>query len=338
MPQRIITLSIQWVAKSIWWIFWEFSGIHYIACTLNLKQKKNEKPPVAAGIWIIGIYIALFGLASQRYVGRAGIIENRISTIITSLSTSGFKQAITGIPHTQSMLCPVEPVLWNPVATMTSLFGFKKPYSEGVALLKKTVENWKDSLSEVDLANVDLRGADLSEASLKGAYLFMADLKGADLRGADLKNACLRKAELDSVDLEGAKLEGADLSGADLTAACLGVATLNGASLAGANLTGAHLERARLKGADLSDACFVGAELIVADLSEADLRGAKIEESPIMTVASLHKTTLDRVLLMKVKEKSDTLLVKKYNDSTAQWFVDTVLLAQIRKPEWKGWH
>jgi hypothetical protein len=338
MLLKVLTFSAKWVAKSLWWIFWEFLGIHYIAYKLHPKEIKNEKPPVVAGIWIIGIYIALFGLASQRYESKTGKIENRISSIITSLSTPGFKQAIARIPNTQRMHCPEEPELWNPIATATSLFWFKQPYSKGVELIKETIENWKDSLREVDLAGADLSRADLSEANFKGANLFLADLRGANLRGADLRSACLRKADLDSVDLEGAKLEGADLRDADLHAACLGVAILNGASLVGANLTGARLDGAHLKGADLSDACLIEANLTEADLTEADLSGAKISESQLLTVTSLHKTTLDRVLLMKVKEKCTEALAKKYNDSTAQWVVDTILLEHIKKLAWKGWH
>jgi uncharacterized protein YjbI with pentapeptide repeats len=338
MPQKILAVSAQWVVKSIWWIFWEFSGIHYLACKLNPKKEENEKPPVAAGIWIIGIYIALFGLASQRYESAVAIIETRIGTVITCLPTVGFKQAIARIPNTQRMLCPVKPELWNPIATVASLLGLKKPYSEGLELLKETIEKWKYMLQEVDLEKADLSNANLIEANLKRVNLFLADLRGANLRGADLGNACLRKAALDSVDLEGAELEEVDLRTATLQAATLGAADLKEACLVGADLTGTHLEGARLKGADLSDACLTNANLSEADLTEADLRGAVIVESQLLTVASLFKTTLDGALLMKVREKSDTLLARIYNDSTAQWFVDTAVLSEIRKPDWKGWH
>jgi uncharacterized protein YjbI with pentapeptide repeats len=334
--KRMMLKNFKWAAKSFRWIFWEFLGIHYIIHKLNLTKKKSEKPPVVAGIWIIGTYIALFGLASQRYESKAGIIENRIGVIIASLSTSGFKQAIAGIANTQRSLCPVEPELWNPVATIQSLFWFKQPYSEGVGLLKETIENWKDSLNEVDLVSADLVSADLSEAGLKGANLFLVDLRGANLRGADLSSACLRNADLDSVDLEGAKLEGADLRGADLRAASLGAADLNGANLVGTNLARADLEGAHLVGADLSGACLIQAQLIEADLSEADLRGADVIIDQLLNVASLYKTTLDRALLINVKEKGPELFAKKYNDST--WVVDTILLDQIKKPNWKGWH
>jgi hypothetical protein len=328
---------LEWVGTWFRWIFWEFSGIHYITYTFNPTKPKNEKP-VVAGIWIIGIYIALFGLASQRYESKTGIIENRISAIIISLSTPGFKQAVAGIPATQKMPCPEEPVLWNPVATIKSLFWFQKPYDKGIDLLKETIENWKYSLSQVDLVRADLRGADLSAAKLKGANLFLVDLRGANLRGADLSSACLRKANLDSADLEGANLKEADLREADLGAASLGAADLDGANLVGANLAGAHLEETHLVGADLSDASLIDAQLTKADFREADLRGAKVTITQLLSVASLYKTTVDMVLLMKVKEKSPEVLAEKYNDSTNQWVVDTALLEKIKKPDWEGWH
>jgi hypothetical protein len=326
------------VARCLWWIFWEFSGIHYIFHKCNPKEPKSDKPPVAAGLWIIGIYIALFGLASQRYENRIGIVETRIGTIITVMSTYGFKQAVAGIPNTQKMLCPEEPALWNPIATIKSLFGFSKPYGNGVELLKETLEKWKASLSEVDLAGADLSRTDLSDAKLKGANLFLADLRRATLRGADLSSACLRQAHLDSVDCEGAKLEEADLREAHLDAASLGSADLNGASLVGANLTWAHLEATRLVGADLSDACLTEARLAETDLREADLRGAKVTVNQLLEAASLYKTTLDAALLMKIKEKAPEVFAKIYNTTTNQYAVDPALLEQIKMPDWMGWH
>lgn len=336
MPQKKLALSAQRVGKSISWILWEFSGIHYLSRKLN--PGANAQMPVSAGIWIIGVYIALFGLASQRYENAVAVVETRISNIITCLPTSGFKQAIAQVPNTQSMLCPVKPEFWNPITTTASLIGFKRPYSEGRALLKATIENWKNMLQEVDLVKADLSIADLCEASLKRANLLGANLRGADLRGADLDNVCLRKADLDSADLEGANLNEADLREADLQAASLAVADLKDACLVGANLTGAYLEGAMLKGADLSNACLTNANLSQADLTEADLRDAVIAESQLLTVASLYKTNLELTLLMKVRERSDTLLAKRYDDSTGQWLVDTAILSEIKKPDWKSWH
>jgi hypothetical protein len=333
MMFKIFALSAKWAAKYLRWIFWEFLGIHFITNKLN---QKNGNQPVVAGIWIIGIYIALFGLASQRYENAIALVDNRIN--ITCLPTSGFKQAIARIPNTQGMLCPEAPELWNPIATIKSIFWLKKPYYNGVELLRQEIQHWKDSLGHVDLRKADLRGADLSEADLNGANLYLVDLRGANLRGADLSNACLRKADLDSVDLEGAKLEGADLRGAGLKAASLGVANLNETSLVGANLAGANLKGARFENADLSGTSFLHATLIEADLGQADLRGAEVTPDQLLTVASLYRTTLDRNLLMKVKEKYPEVLANRYHDSTNQWVVDTAILDQIKKPDWKGWH
>jgi hypothetical protein len=181
----------KWFAKSIGWIIWEFFGIHYVVHKLKPiapDQDQKEKPPVTAGLWIIGFYIALFGLVFQRYQSKISIIENRINNINTGLSTPGFKQAINRIPETQNMPCPVEPDLFKFWKTFASFLGVKSTYKEGVLILKRIIENWKDSLSDVNLVDADLEGANLART----------DLRLARLKGAFFKNVIsLYKAQLD---------------------------------------------------------------------------------------------------------------------------------------------
>ena len=87
--------------------------------------------------------------------------------------------------------------------------------------INRTIENFKDQLDSVNLANADLQDAKLSGANLNGADLSNADLRGArldyaDLRGANLSNSNLSGADLRGADLDGAVLHGTNLQGADL--------------------------------------------------------------------------------------------------------------------------
>jgi len=176
-------------------------------------------------ICLIGIYVALFGIASQRYENRIDIIENRANSILDQLDVpSAQKKALSRIARVQNMSRPNKPRLLNPYSVFLSLFGSDSNYKEMVNQLKETVEDLKDSLD-----SVNLQGAYLVKANL-----FEANLKGANLEGANLQEAYLRRADLGGAILWGANLEGADFFEADLRGA-----DFMGASLGGANLRGA---------------------------------------------------------------------------------------------------
>ena len=125
-----------------------------------IDEKTGKQQPIRFFLWFVGIYVALFGIASQRYENRVDIIENRINSIFTQLSTPLYKKALGRIGETQNMPCPLKPDIKNPLTVYQSLFK-ETVYFEGVNLLKATVENWGDSLSGAHLMFAYLIGARL---------------------------------------------------------------------------------------------------------------------------------------------------------------------------------
>ena len=322
-----------------------YSGMEFIF--RKFYPSKYPQPLPTGLIWLVGIYVAFYGVASQRYENRVDIIENRANSIFTQLATDVYKKALGRIATVQNMWCPEKPEILNPPSVFRSLFKEIK-YQELVKLLKETIEDWKDLLSDVNLYKASLSGANLVGASLSGANLEGANLTGARLTRANLKRASLLKANLDEANLYGANLDGADLdranlkeanlkgasllganldgaslSGANLEGANLNGADLNGANLEGANLTGARLTAASLKRANLVRANLDGADLYGANLDEADLDGANLKEAILkeaflkgarnattdITCAakSLYKAQLDPELLKKIRDKCRSL-------------------------------
>ncbi len=90
------------------------------------KMKPPVKPtvpkPATFPLWILGIYVALFGIASQRYENRVDIIENRSNAIFAQLATSASTKALSRVPRVQRMPCPVKPEIFNPYSVIQSLF------------------------------------------------------------------------------------------------------------------------------------------------------------------------------------------------------------------------
>jgi hypothetical protein len=252
-----------------------YSGMEFIF--RKFYPSKYPQPLPTGLIWLVGIYVAFYGVASQRYENRVDIIENRANSIFTQLATDVYKKALGRIATVQNMWCPEKPEILNPPSVFRSLFKEIK-YQELVKLLKETIEDWKDLLSDVNLYKASLSGANLEGASLSGA-----NLEGANLNGADLN---------------GANLEGANLTGARLTAASLKRANLVRANLDGADLYGANLDEADLDGANLKEAI----------LKEAFLKGARNATTDITCAAkSLYKAQLDPELLKKIRDKCRSL-------------------------------
>ena len=65
------------------WILADFFGLRAIWFKISPPYENDTKlkKPSTFIFWIIGIYVAFIGVASQRYENRIDIIENRANTI-----------------------------------------------------------------------------------------------------------------------------------------------------------------------------------------------------------------------------------------------------------------
>lgn len=208
---------IKFFLRGVVWIIWELIPLRFIWEKLHPPRKDDSqqtRPPVTFGVWVIGFYVAIYGVASQRYENKLDRLEVKVSSIYQLAGTPQYKAALGRIATVQATEIPEEPILWPPsLSPVRSLFIQGLPHRESVDALKLIVESFRDKpaidrmLSGVNLRKADLRGTDLREAKL-----FRADLRGADLRGADLLWADLSGAKLFGVELFRADLSGADLS------------------------------------------------------------------------------------------------------------------------------
>jgi hypothetical protein len=205
---------------AILWLVWDFSGLRFIWEKIippdPYDPKTNKRKPATFFLWAVGIYITFFVITSQRYENRIDIIENRANSIFTQLGTPNYKKALGRIPRVQNMPCPIKPEIPHPATVFKSLFQ-NTTYTEIVELLKETVENWKDSLTGVDLSFAQLQRANLRGAQLDSANLWKANLQEAVLWEANLQGAELFGTNLQRAGLLGVDLQGADLLGVDLT-------------------------------------------------------------------------------------------------------------------------
>ncbi|WP_419656563.1 uncharacterized protein Dvar_56580 [Desulfosarcina variabilis str. Montpellier] len=206
------------------WVSWEFSGLRFVYEKVwppspNVREQRKSPPTFV--IWVVGIYVALYGLAYQRFENARNMLELKTNAVIGQLATQTWRMTLNRIPKLQNSKIPVNPDFLNPISIYTSMFGEGIADIENVELLISVLEAWKDSLHGLDLTNANLTGANLREANLENTILIGANLNRADLFQANLKksllvNASFVDAMLDKANLEKAGITGCNFSGASL--------------------------------------------------------------------------------------------------------------------------
>ncbi len=299
------------------WFFWDLSGLRAISGKIIPPKDPNTgyRKPATFLLWALGVYVALFGVASQRYENKMNTIEIRANGIFAQLSSTSYKHAIARIPSLQHTPCPTKPDLLNPASVFQSLFAvyhsmpldpnaagasvqhsvIDGPNTENLWSVRKNlfghqvnskeIGNWLKQVVEnyaYDLTYVDLESAILDEAQLEDANLVGIDLSHSNLRYSNLSFANLTDSNLTNADIEGAYLLRANLSGADLWGA-----DLSSANLKGAIFDGAHLEHTYLIGA----------------------KNLSLEQ--LQTVATLADVRLDPNLATLLKQTNPELFNKK---------------------------
>jgi hypothetical protein len=95
----------------------KYSGLQLV----YRKFVPNDDKLPSGPLWLIGIYVAAFGLAEQLYENRIGIIENRANTILKMIGTEKRTFALSLLPSVLGMKAPVRPDFWNPISVTKSL-------------------------------------------------------------------------------------------------------------------------------------------------------------------------------------------------------------------------
>lgn len=201
---------IKVVSRSLKWLLWDLSGLHFIWNKIvPPREASSSGGPPTITIWLVGVYVALFTISSQRYENRVSVIENRATSIFTQLGMDEIRKgALSRVPSVQNMTCPNRPEFLRPASVVTSLFGQDTRHLPVVEALKQTCEDWRDHLHGVNLSNADLAEAHLVGASLEGAVLIGADLRSATLDKANLKQAIILGANFKDASFMEADLRG----------------------------------------------------------------------------------------------------------------------------------
>jgi hypothetical protein len=267
-------------------VLYRYSGIESIcnkARVVEDQQPKRTLPSLP--IWLLGIYIALFGLASQKYENRVDIIERKVTSIYARLTP--ITSAILQLPPVIIKLGDSETTFIQNLSEFEELP--RKYENKRISLSdeeyktlekrKKLVLAKKEILSKIPSVQnypcpvvpslfkphktffslfvnavheesvIELRELIVeARENLVGVNLAEVNLEGARLVEINFDGASFFNANLEGTKLMHANFEQVNLTQANLKKADLYETSLNGANLNGANLDGASLENANLRG------------------------------------------------------------------------------------------
>jgi len=195
---------------------YDLSGLRLIWFKIRPPVGEFKRRPSSIFVWLIGLYVAYYGLASQRYMDQLAQVEYEFNLSVAQLSTKSRKAALTRLAQIQRKKIPIEPKFGDSIRAFFWLLETETPQkflSETAAIIVSA----KDDLRGVDLGAVGLRDAYLSDANM-----VMVQMRGANLMGANLHIAGLIGANLMGANLMGADLEFAYLMGANLRNVKLG--------------------------------------------------------------------------------------------------------------------
>ncbi|MCB2168425.1 MAG: pentapeptide repeat-containing protein [Deltaproteobacteria bacterium] len=319
------------LGEALLWLAWDFTGFRFIASKVFPTQKGNASPPVTITLWVLGIYTALFGIASNRYENAVDKIENRMNAFITQLSVATTEvrtERFSEAAKIQRMDCPEEPDLLHPSSVFLS-FVRRVEYSESVQTITRTIEQYKNSLQGAKLSWIIMKDSNLSGGNLRNADLFKVDFENANLSEVSLLNARLIGA-----NFKYARLNNVDFGKSDLTGAKFEKASLKGANFENAKFSPYPLEMsidyekagvtAKIEGESLEDiesqtdklmkstklnksqllilTLFRSANLNNADLSNTNLIGAEgLYVEQLCSTRTLHNAKMDPELEDQVR-------------------------------------
>lgn len=230
----------------------------------------GERPPRTFFLWLLGIYVSLFGLASSRYEQISSRLESQKNFIISQAESDNWKVFSTEIANLQLTKIPTSPTITCPLSVIASFFHyFDKIDDQTVNELQAVIYRKKSNLSDLNLSNLILsNNIDLVNSDISGKSFKIYAIKNRNFSKSKFENSILDKADLKNINFYKSNFKNAVLTYTNMSNCNLSDSNLKDAILMKANLNGANLLYSTLQNAVLEETNFQNAILIGVDLTE----------------------------------------------------------------------
>ncbi len=150
-----VSRSHDWWPEFVHWLerFCHYSGAKAVYRKfLPVPNADGLTSPAAGLLWAIGIYAALFGIASGRYESALDRIENRQNGVYAQMGTANWVVAIARVPNAQQMTRPKQPDLFRFWTVFQSMFGEQETDPENVEALIGLIVPFKSGFSNLEMS------------------------------------------------------------------------------------------------------------------------------------------------------------------------------------------
>lgn len=326
---KILNLIFQW----LFWLVYDFSGIRLILKKISTKIdfSKSNEPPVSFFLWVIGIYVGFFGIASQRYEYRVDKIENRANSIINQPES---KNALERIPRVQQMTCPYKPEITSPISIFKS-FLYTDSYKEIVELLREIVEDRKFHLESINLS-----GINLAESNLKHSNMNKSILKKSILHSSVFDKGSLENVSFEQVLADNASFVECKLSNSIFINSNIQNSIFNGATIINGNYSHSYAASVQFKNctldntifnnAVLNDCIFDGASLRNVDFTNSSMKDSSLQYCNLIN-ANFDGVDLDGVNFNNATISDAALLKYNFNNAIINRLIVLVQYQHIER-------
>lgn len=138
-----IRLFVRYLPKiayhSIFWPLYHYSGLAFIVAKATSNKNEDDHPTLV--LWLASIYLAAFGLASQKYENHLDRFENEMNLNVALMGSFAKEESLQFLVNMLDDKLPTEPILLNPYSIFSSLtMEGKSIHGEQLEKLLETVE------------------------------------------------------------------------------------------------------------------------------------------------------------------------------------------------------
>ncbi|WP_299769732.1 pentapeptide repeat-containing protein [uncultured Pseudoteredinibacter sp.] len=217
--------SSQNVFRILKW-FWEFSGLRFVYRKIrpHTHQEENAsgfRKPSTFFLWFIGLWVASYGIASQKYENRLDRAESKLALLASQLYGGQRTQALERLGTVQNTPCPRNPTLLNLKSITHAIFSENSKCRSVVEGAQDILVANKDHLNDLTLNNLNLSGTQLNLANFTKSELFNTDLSSAKLYQAQFVGSIFVNVDFTDANLRNSNFKGAKGTLLDFTNANL---------------------------------------------------------------------------------------------------------------------
>ena len=203
------------------------SGLEAIYVKINPRHKHEGDPPTFV-LWILGIYVALYGIVQQKYEYSLAAANNDANLILSQALNNDNKATIlSSISSLQMTELPIKPHIHDPVSVLSSFLGHTEKNGTTLEKTRKYLSLYKKHLNDTtmswidfsytNLSNADFRGSEIRNCKFDQSTLYKADFSESNIYNCSFVSLFMRDANMSRSSLQSVSFISCDLNGTRFT-------------------------------------------------------------------------------------------------------------------------